>query len=48
MTVKEVWDYIQCYYQAFGLGMVTILLIQHVKEKYNGKSQRHHRRSNNL
>jgi hypothetical protein len=34
MTVlKEVYWYIACYYQAFGLGMVTILLIQHYKRK---------------
>ena len=43
MTVlKEVYWYIACYYQAFGLGMVTILLIQHLKRKKHGKLQRNY------
>ena len=44
MTVlKEVYWYIACYYQAFGLGMVTILVVQHFKRKKHGKLQRHYR-----
>jgi len=31
-------EYIQCYWQAFGLGMVAVLLIQHMLKKRKGKA----------
>jgi hypothetical protein len=30
-------EYVQCYYQAFGLGMVSVLMIQYLLRKQNEK-----------
>jgi len=36
MRISDIIFYIQCYYQAFGLGMVTLLVIQHFSRKTDG------------
>lgn len=42
-------EYIQCYYQAFGLGIVTTLLIQHyLLNKDSDERVSIRRRNNNL
>jgi hypothetical protein len=30
-------EYVQCYYQAFGLGMISVLMIQYLLRKQNEK-----------
>jgi sulfur relay (sulfurtransferase) DsrC/TusE family protein len=37
MKVYDIIYYVQCYYQAFGLGVVSVLLIQHLMRKLNEK-----------
>jgi len=41
-------EYIQCYYQAFSLGIVTTLLIQHYLLKDSDERVSTRRRNNNL
>ena len=35
MRISDIIFYVQCYWQAFGLGMITVLGVQHWLRKRN-------------
>jgi hypothetical protein len=38
MKISDIIYYVQCYYQAFGLGMVSVLMIQHLLRKQHERA----------